>query len=1379
MKKNLLVLFIFCWAAVASAAPLDRKDVPQPLQAWVDWVLHGEQEDACPIIYNNGDQKICAWPSFFNLEVKSASAAFSQEWRVYADDAWLFLPGNGALWPQEVMLNGVAHPVGRRSGRPAVHVTAPGQYLISGIFLFDRLPEWLRVPEQTGLIRLTINGKAVAFPDLDKEGRLWLREEGAPASTGEGRENTLQVRVNRLVEDDIPLRLVTRLELSVSGQHREVRLGQVNTAAFIPMQIDSALPAKIDGDGTLLVQVRPGQWVVEVVLRHKGPVSALSLKIAGNFGVDEEMWAFNARRDLRLVSIEGPAQVDPSQTTVPDSWRQYSVYLMTTADTMAFVEKQRGDPKPVPDQLNLDRTFWLNFDGRGYSVRDQINGTMTAGWRLEMDPPQELGRVTVNGQEQFITRLKSSGNAGVEMRHGNVDLTAESRLARAGRLPVVGWDHDFKSVKGRLNLPPGWTLIHAVGIDNIRQTWVGQWNLLGLFLVLLIAVLVTRLSNWRWGIFSLITVVLLHNEPNAPFTVWLHLLATIVLLRVLPKGKMRTLVDYYRFGAIVVLLVISVPFVVIQIRDGIYPRLEQAWQVAGPFGERVGAGRQAEGAYDIMNEEVTQALPDEEGLIEAYEAMPMEAASMPVQSLKKAAGGAKSRSAQVQMIDTRAMVQTGPGIPTWHWRQIPFSWDGPVARGAQMRFVFLSPKVNLILAFVRVLLLAAMIFQIVGLSFIARAGIGFFKLGPAACVAPLLLLCSLIFAPMAHAADVFPPDDLLQELKARLTEKDMPACLPDCATSARLKLVIDGASLRLRMEVDALYDNVAVPLPGSAQHWLPETVLVDNQPNVELYRSPASANLWLRVGAGHHEIDLRGRLPQRQIVQLPLPLKPYYVEAQVDGWRLDGLHDNGVADDQLQFTRLGRGKDGAAKAVDEVFDSGLLPPFLKVTRTISLGVTWGVETTVKRLTPVGAAVVVAIPLLAGESVTSDIPVENGRVLLNMGPKQQVFRWSSSLAVADQLVLTAPDTLDWTEVWTVNPGPDWHVDMAGIPVISHQDRTGAWLPEWRPWPGETVTLKLTRPEGIGGQTHTVENSRLVVRPGQRVTETQLDMSVRSSRGGRQIVVLPAGAVLQAVTVDGQSQPVHQNGNNVTLPLMPGLQKIKLTWREDKGLTWKWLTPQVDLGIPSVDAFITVQMPDNRWLLKCGGPYVGPAVMWWALALMGVLTAVVLGQLKAMPLRFRHWVLLGVGMSQASLLLTFPVAIWLLLLGYRTTIGERLFGLAFNLFQLLLLALTGVTLAAMLYSVQQGLMGYPDMLIIGNGSSNFILNWYQDIAATELPRAWVVSLPLYVYRMLMLAWAMWLVFAATGWVRWAWERFTQPVLDVVDLPGQDQPGETDTP
>jgi hypothetical protein len=75
-----------------------------------------------------------------------------------------------------------------------------------------------------------------------------------------------------------------------------------------------------------------------------------------------------------------------------------------------------------------------------------------------------------------------------------------------------------------------------------------------------------------------------------------------------------------------------------------------------------------------------------------------------------------------------------------------------------------------------------------------------------------------------------------------------------------------------------------------------------------------------------------------------------------------------------------------------------------------------------------------------------------------------------------------------------------------------------------------------------------------------------------------------------------------------------------------------------------------------------------------------------------------------------------------------------------------------------SIKDGLLGYPQMNIQGNGSTGNQLNWYQDITASVLPQPLVVSVPIWVYRALMLIWALWLAFKMVNWLRWSWDSFT---------------------
>ena len=104
------------------------------------------------------------------------------------------------------------------------------------------------------------------------------------------------------------------------------------------------------------------------------------------------------------------------------------------------------------------------------------------------------------------------------------------------------------------------------------------------------------------------------------------------------------------------------------------------------------------------------------------------------------------------------------------------------------------------------------------------------------------------------------------------------------------------------------------------------------------------------------------------------------------------------------------------------------------------------------------------------------------------------------------------------------------------------------------------------------------------------------------------------------------------------------------------------------------------------------------------------------------------------------------------------GEKLSDKTFNFVQIILPALTLLAVTVLFYGIQNGLLGYPDMKIAGNGSYNNFLKWYQDISGNALPQPVVFSLPMTVYRVLILAWALWIAFAFIKWLRWGWECYS---------------------
>jgi hypothetical protein len=380
--------------------------------------------------------------------------------------------------------------------------------------------------------------------------------------------------------------------------------------------------------------------------------------------------------------------------------------------------------------------------------------------------------------------------------------------------------------------------------------------------------------------------------------------------------------------------------------------------------------------------------------------------------------------------------------------------------------------------------------------------------------------------------------------------------------------------------------------------------------------------------------------------------------------------------------------------------------------------------------------------------------------VTLGPGETRAAWRSVLAIAPSLALEAPREVAWSEVWRLDPSPLWHATAEGIPAID-APAAGTRLREWRPWPGERLVLAIERPEGAGGETLTIDRSQLTFSPGLRATDASLALSFRSSQGGQHFVTLPAGAELTGLTLDGAPQPLRQEEARVPIPLAPGAHEATLAWREPSGIRAWFRGSAVDLGAPSVNAHVELAVPEGRWVLFAGGPRLGPSVLFWPVLLVVAALAVALGQVSWTPLRARHWLVLGVGLTQAPLPASALVVIWLLALGWRGRLSEAertRSRLAFDLLQIVLVLLTLTALAALFYAIQMGLLGSPVMQIAGNGSHAGMLRWYQDRADAVLPQPWLLSLSLWFYRAVMLAWSLWVAQALVGWLRWGWQQWS---------------------
>ncbi len=1334
MYRTLLLVLLLAPLLLTGPARATASDpLPAPLEPWRQWVLEEHPELHCPARYDQGEERHCAWPSRLQLTLDEQGGHFSQQWQIY-EEGYLPLPGGRGQWPQAVTVDGVGRPVVARQGRPTVQLP-PGQHQVAGQFRWARLPELLSLPPESALIDLTLAGSPVAQPRIEPDGRLWLR----PREQESGAPERLELQVFRHIDDDIPLRLTTLLRLEISGQPREVVLGPLFAAPFIPLDLSSPLPARLEPDGRLRLQVRPGSWQIRAVARHPGPAQQITRPAAPPPWPQEEVWVFSAQPSLRRVEVSGAPTIDPNLTRLPAEWRELPSYLLPPGAALTLNEQERGDPQPEADRLTLERSLLLDFDGAGFTLHDRIHGTLHRADRLDLLPPAHLGRVSVDGEAQLVTR--GPNGAGIEARPGPLALEGTGRIEqRPTTLPLTGWNRDFDQVTLHLELPPGWSLLAATGPNTFSAHWYDRWTLLDLFLTLVIAIATARLWHWSAGLLALAALGLSWYTPFVPHWLWLYLLATIALRRALPAGRLQRLLGLLRGAGLLLLAGWLLLFTLAQMRQALYPQLPELTTMTNNYSP-------------LAPPIAARALPAEaapEPLMEKRASIPgrLNAMTMPPSadsidsSLPQSPAPVPPPPRKLATYDPEAQIQTGPGLPQWQWHSYDLAIPSPVNQAATLTLQLLPPWVNRLLALLQLLLVLALGARLAELPPWRPRTTGAMPL-----LLGLLLLTGGPQGPQPAVAAEFPPAELLDQLETRLTRP--PECLPECVALAQLRLSASPNAITLELEIhnDAL---LAIPLPLHPAEWLPTTISVDGEPARALARN-ADGGLWVALPPGIHRLHLSGPPPARPEFSLPLPLPPARVEVDAEHYSVEGVRPDGSAEGQL-LLRAERGSSGAAQALEPT----PIPPFLRVERTLRLGLEWRVENRISRLSPADSGIALRVPLLPGESVVDDnVRSEAGTALIQLGIGQRQLSWQSTLNRVDQLTLTASQHHDWSEVWRIEVSPIWHWTASGLPPSKRADP--AALPEWQPWPGESLHLTIDRPAAQVGPTVTVEQVELALTPGADTTHGHLSASLRSSRGGHHTLRLPAGATLQGITLDGEPQPIP-TGHEVTLPLRPATQTLSLDWREARGMEGHFTTSEVDLGAAGANARLQLTLPEGRWLIWTSGPLLGPVVLFWGTLLLTAVAALLASRWRALPLHYGHWLLLGAGLLQAAPLTLLPVLLWLATLALRRRLADGSAPWRLALLQLLLPLLTIGALLALLYAIQHGLLAYPDMLVSGNGSSGHWLAWYQDRFTSQLPTATAITLPLWVFRLLMLGWALWLAFALIRWLRWGWESYT---------------------
>jgi len=1351
------VLALLFAGTCAHAAPFPQDKLPPVLQPWSDWVLHQDEAINCPLVWGQNEKRECVWPSELHLQATAAGAEFVLTGQLDKKD-WLILPGSARYWPQHVTNSGKDSSVMRHNQSPAL-LLDPGVFRIEGEFEWKRIPDSIPVTPGVGRIELVVNDRHIPAPEYTRN-QLQLRQT---EQRSEDAQSGVAFQIYRHLEDRIPQILTTLIKVRVSGNEREIVTARVLPEGFTALDMQSEVPARLEDDGRLRLLARAGEYEITIQARNTAVSDAIqvfSRPPPSGPWAEDEIWSVERRGELRSITISGAPILDPAQTDIPAQWKHLPTYLMDSEAALKFTQEERGLQTSSADRIRVKRDMWLDFSAAGYSVRDIITGTLHTRTRLNSTAELELGRAHLNGEEQFITRLGDKGAAGIEVRQQHLNLHAESRLnpQNIASVPALGWEFNPIALHTELNLPPGWRMLAAFGADSVSNTWVQQWSLLDLFVVLLLSIGFARMWGWKYGIFALLGLILTYQEPNAPRFIWLHLLGSAALLRVAPQGRLQRVVRIYLGGAALTMAVLLLVFSAQQIRSAVYPQLEIV-----------------SGSHSPHPQQKRNIVRSDMGMEQARTGGAKMLSAVAADNMTKAAPPRVIHSSYSTSLET----QTGAGIPTWNWRKISFDFNTSVAPGKRMKFIFSSPWMTRTGLVAGVLLALYMFGRI---CFALKPGkdsadTDTYLQGGAPNTAVLIagifagtlaLICASSPAQAQdaqtmerehHATEVegsstIPSMEMLEELRRRLTQA--PDCAPDCAALQRVQVEISQGELRIEQQIHSAVLS-AVPLAFPLEQLVPATVTARTGSDTDLHpilmRTPQDqphAQLWARVENGTTTLSLSASIPTGTTqVEIPLPLRAGDIRITAEGWDVINQTENPANTSTISLRR-------ASEAQLKEPDTAELPLYAEVRRHLDLGVEWRLETTLKRMSSKGNAGVIRIPLLEGEQIVSEgIETRAGDALIELGPETETVRWESRLEMQSPIELKSGKAAHFTEIWQLQLSPLWHAHFSGTPLI-HTYQNGHWLAQWHPRARENLLLHVERPQGAPGQHITVENCTLKHKRGEQRSETNLRLNIRSSVATRHTIVLPSTDVeVEQVRRNGTEIRIEQEGTQLSLPLQKGTQNLDIIWNQEHPLGIFSTTPELNLNAPGANIGLNLTLPQTRWVLFAGGPLMGPAVLFWGIVLVLGVVALLLGRFAPTPLRWWHWFILGAGLSQAPLPALLLVSLWLILLGVRKKYAGRIqHALAFNTIQLGLGILSICALLALIAAVQQGLLGMPEMQVAGQNSGAWDLHWYQDRSSAELPTAWVVSVPLLVYRALMLIWALWLALALLHWLRWGW-------------------------
>ncbi len=1402
------LIFISCIFPITSEA--DDKNinpqnselyVPQDLAPWVKWIQQKNPDWDCAY---NASTYICVWPGHFNYKLLDKGAEFALEVQVLAESS-VQLPALAGNYPRNIKITNsdgkaVSAPFEMSEAELKVRLPA-GHYTISGTFIWDKAPTELPLPGSYATVEIQSDGNSQKFTKVRGSNYLRLEEHEKT-----GMSDSLSLNVMRKITDGSPLTIETLIRLQVAGRSRPVEIPNILPGNSEPISMQSYLPARLNQQGSLVLQLLPGAYDVRIVSVMQQPANEISCpSVAFSSWPKEEIWTWWTDLQLRTVEFSGGQPVDSQVTQLPAEWKGSAAYVIKPNDKITLTDKRRGQEMTLPDQVSLNRQIWLDLDGKGATIHDSISGSLYQKNRINAADSIQIGRASSNGQPALITIDPATQAKGLEVRSDNLNFEVISRANNSDTIPASGWDQTISSYSLLLNIPPAWRLLHVGGAVHAEKSWVDTWSLLRIFLGVLLALSIYKLFGIGTAAVLTVCLILNHNEFLAPNMLFVHIAAIAALSRIF-KGfsetwyKVSRSLLYVTFGLLVIQIL---SFAKLQLVEAIFPQLQSGtryrtiiqelllgiednllvWPMAlliiayiAYAAMKVFAAKSASAVigrlivsaigFVFLSSVITGLIGISSfssgnrssyyaGVDSVMESYQMEDGVAPGGMIKGRNYAPQAVSKMVledkseQFSFSSKSSVSGPALPEWRWKTSYIQLATPLDSSHLLKFYMLPPFLSRLICALRAVLIIALsvlLFSRLGLRLPSTTS----KATPATAVS--MLLCALLFCSQAKAE--IPDNEMLKELEARLASARCTA--QSCTSIDTININIRGSELKITASTSSSGKSF-VTLPGPLDRFDLKNVSV-NSKITNLLRRNNNGFLEVQTSDGQNAIELTSELPAVENFNLQFQQKALAVTIDSPEWFVEGIDDKGLVRDNLRFIR--QSKDQAKTAVANSRTD--LPVWIKVSRSFRLSDQFNTSILVERLGNFEREARVSFNLLKNEKLISQLAtIDKDSVELNFDPGQKSIRLNSVLPFSSSIELIASNEKRIVEEWQLQCDTFLACTFSGIkPVSTSLD--GQKVYTFLPFPAEKINVDAINLNSPKGDFYTVDKVIHNVRWGTNILEGQLTISLRATQQSSFWLKLPDGATLSDVSINGQSGQSTSVDQKVAFVLNPGDHNLVTTYNLPWQAGMKESAPAIELASPSSNVNTIIQPSGDRWLLWLGGQGWGPAVVFWTKLLVLVLICFALHHFALLPGSKAGIFLLGIGLATLPVWTVSIPLLWLIAIHTLPRLQGKLgfcprwLGLgAFG-------GLMAASLVLWFLVVQYGLLFSPPMLVAGNSSNQSILKWYVDHSGTILPSSYVISVPVWYYRLFALLWSSWLAVTLFKWLKHSIELFRLPLF-----------------